>query len=285
MFDAGLVLEGGGMRGIYTAGALDCLIENNIYFRDIFAVSAGACHACSYVSKQKGRAYKANITYLGDKRYASFRNLLKEGNYFAENFVYHEIPDSLIPLDTDEMKNSGMNFYAAVTNCRTGEAEYLLVEDYDTGAEIVRASSALPYLSKEISLGDDLYLDGGISDAIPILHSIKSGNEKNLIILTRDKEYIKPKSRASALNKIRYRKYPKLTEAMNSKHSEYNNTLSLIRVLEASGRAAVIRPKSPPEVSRLEKNTNKLKNLYEQGYKDASEKLTEITTIMTDCNK
>ena len=285
MINGGLVLEGGGMRGIYTAGALDCLIDNNIYFKDIFAVSAGACHACSYVSKQRGRAYKANITYLNDKRYASFRNLIKEGNYFAEDFVYHEIPDSLIPLDFDAMENSGMNFYAAVTNCRSGEAEYHLVKNYGSGAEIVRASSALPYLSKEIKLGNEMYLDGGISDAIPILQSIKSGNERNLIILTRDKEYIKPKNKAAALHKIRYKKYPKLADAMNSKHLEYNNTLSFINELEFSGKAAVIRPKSPPEVSRLERNTKKLKNLYEQGYKDASEKLNEITTIMTDCNK
>ena len=284
MINAGLILEGGGMRGVYTTGALDCLIDNQILFKNIYAVSAGACHACSYVSQQRGRAYSATVNYLNDKRYASISNLLREGNYFAESFVFHEIPDTLIPLDFKALKESKMNLFSVVTNCKNGEAEYILIDDYKADVDVIRASCALPYLSRMIRLGDEYYLDGGLADAIPIVKSIESGNNKNLLILTRDESYLKSKNRASMINKIKYRKYPELVHTMNSKHTEYNNTLNIIKDLEDKDKAVIIRPKNPLGVSRLEKDTKKLKILYELGYQDAAEKIEKITTTFSNCN-
>ncbi|MCI8342361.1 MAG: patatin family protein [Firmicutes bacterium] len=269
MYNIGLILEGGGMRGVYTAGVLDFFIEKGIELSPIYAVSAGACHACSYISKQKGRAYATNVDYIKDKRYASIKSLIKTGDYFGAEFVYKTIPEKLNAYNYDAFDEYDGNFYVVVTNCETGKAEYIKIGDMRKDIDFIRASSSLPLLSQMVEICGKKYLDGGMSDSIPIKKAIKDGSRKNIVILTRDKSYRKEKNKLINLIKIKYKKYPLLIKAMASRHTKYNSTLEFVEKEKAAGRAYVIRPRKPVEIGRLEKDSKKLKNLYNQGYDDA----------------
>ena len=252
LFEAGLVLEGGGMRGLYTAGVLDYFIDKGIYFRNCYGVSAGATQGCSYISKQRGRAYKIFTKYMQDKRYASFGNLLKEGNYFGKDFSLKKIPDELEPYDYDTFKNSGINFYAVATNCRTGAPEYLKIEDMRNEVDMdkVWASCSLPLLSKNVHIENEEYLDGGVADSIPVVKAIKDGNKKVVLILTRDINYRKKPNKLISVIKLKYRKYPKFVSVMEKRHSIYNKTLKRIQKLENEGKIFVIRPKAEVKIGR-----------------------------------
>jgi predicted patatin/cPLA2 family phospholipase len=273
LFEAGLVLEGGGMRGLYTAGVLDYFIDKGIYFRNCYGVSAGATQGCSYISKQRGRAYKIFTKYMQDKRYASFGNLLKEGNYFGKDFSLKKIPDELEPYDYDTFKNSGINFYAVATNCRTGEPEYLKIEDMrkEVDMDKVWASCSLPLLSKNVHIENEEYLDGGVADSIPVVKAIKDGNKKVVLILTRDINYRKKPNKLISVIKLKYRKYPKFVSVMEKRHSIYNKTLKRIQKLENEGKIFVIRPKTEVKIGRLEKDTQKMTDLYNDGYNEAKD--------------
>ncbi|MEE1516793.1 MAG: patatin family protein [Lachnospiraceae bacterium] len=273
LFEAGLVLEGGGMRGLYTAGVLDYFIDKGIYFRNCYGVSAGATQGCSYISKQRGRAYKIFTKYMQDKRYASFGNLLKEGNYFGKDFSLKKIPDELEPYDYDTFKNSGINFYAVATNCRTGEPEYLKIEDMRNEVDMdkVWASCSLPLLSKNVHIENEEYLDGGVADSIPVVKAIKDGNKKVVLILTRDINYRKKPNKLISVIKLKYRKYPKFVSVMEKRHSIYNKTLKRIQKLENEGKIFVIRPKTEVKIGRLEKDTQKMIDLYNAGYNEAKD--------------
>lgn len=273
LFEAGLVLEGGGMRGLYTAGVLDYFIDKGIYFRNCYGVSAGATQGCSYISKQRGRAYKIFTKYMQDKRYASFGNLLKEGNYFGKDFSLKKIPDELEPYDYDTFKNSGINFYAVATNCRTGAPEYLKIEDMrkEVDMDKVWASCSLPLLSKNVHIENEEYLDGGVADSIPVVKAIKDGNKKVVLILTRDINYRKKPNKLISVIKLKYRKYPKFVSVMEKRHSIYNKTLKRIQKLENEGKIFVIRPKTEVKIGRLEKDTQKMIDLYNAGYNEAKD--------------
>lgn len=265
----GLVLEGGGMRGVYTAGVLDFFLDNNIEFDNVYGVSAGAANACSYLSKQRGRALRVDVDYLEDKNYASVYSLIKTGDFFGAKMCYDTIPNKLNPFDYDEYSRFKGDFYATVTNCTTGKAEYKKVKDLKKEMAYVRASCSLPLMAREVMINDKPYLDGGISDSIPILKARKDGNKKNVIILTRDITYRKKKNELMPLLKLRYRKYPEFIKTMARRHLVYNKTLDYIRKLEKSGKIFVIRPTRPVSIGRLEKDRDKLLALYEEGYKDA----------------
>ena len=269
MYNAGLVLEGGGMRGVYTAGALDFFIDKDIWFSSVYGVSAGACHACSYLSKQRKRAFNVNVDYLKDKRYASLYSLFKTGDYFGSKFVYDTIPNELSPYDYDSFNKYEGNFCCVVTNCITGRAEYLKVKDMKKDIDFIRASSSLPMISGMVEINGGKYLDGGISDSIPIKKSESDGNLKNVVILTRDGKYRKTKNKMLRVLKIKYRKYPNLVKAMAERHIKYNNTLDYIEKKEKAGGIYVIRPQKPVEIGRLEKNKEKLYEHYNEGYNDA----------------
>lgn len=269
LINAGLVLEGGGMRGVYTAGVLDLFIDKGLYFKNCYGVSAGATQCCSYLSKQKGRALKINVEYMKDKRYASFGNLVKEGNYFGKKFTMETIPNELELFDYDEYTKTGANFYAVATDCKTGEPAYLKVENMKQDIDKVWASCTLPLLSKMVHVDGREYLDGGVSDSIPVLKAIKDGNEKVVVVLTRDGEYRKSPNKMMWLIKLKYRKYPGLVRAVKDRYIKYNKNLAAIAKLEKDGKIFVIRPKEQVEVGRLEKDGEKMKALYNCGYKEA----------------
>ncbi len=269
----GLVLEGGGMRGLYTAGILDLFIEKGIYFENCYGVSAGAIQCCSYLSKQKGRAARIYIDYMGDKRYAGIGNLIKEGYYFGKEFSLKTIPYELEPYDFDTFNNSGCNFIAVATDCKTGEAAYHKIGDMRDDKEMDKlwATCSLPLISKMVEVDGGQYLDGGVSDSIPVEKAMADGNEKVVVILTRDASYKKSPASMMGLIKYKYRKYPKLVEAMRTRHERYNRTIELIEKLEKEGKIFVIRPKTPIKIGRLEKDKGKLTELYNVGYDDAKE--------------
>lgn len=194
MIKAGLVVEGGGMRGVYAAGVLDFFMEKDLYFTNNYGVSAGACHLCSYLSKQNKRAFRVNVDYLQDKRYCSVRSLIKTGDLFGAEMLYDIIPNQLDLFDYDAFKNNNANFYSVITNINTGKPEYIKINDLKNDIIYIRASSSLPFLAQNVKIKDEYYLDGGISDSIPIKKSIDDGNKKNVVILTRDKTYRKSKT-------------------------------------------------------------------------------------------
>ena len=278
MYEAGLVLEGGGMRGLYTAGVLDFFIDKGIYFRNCYGVSAGATQGCSYLSKQKGRAYRIFTKYINDKRYASFGNLLKEGNYFGKDFSLKMIPDELEPYDHETFVNSGANFYAVASNCRTGEPAYLKVEDTrrEVDMDKIWASCSLPLLSKNVHIEGEEYLDGGVADSIPVVKALRDGNKKVVLVLTRDSSYRKEPNKLMPIIKLKYKSYPKLIELMEKRHRIYNKTLKRIEKFEKEGKIFVIRPKSVVEIGRLEKDTKKMKALYNVGYNEAKESFDKL---------
>ncbi|NLL92879.1 MAG: patatin family protein [Clostridiales bacterium] len=269
LYDGALVLEGGGMRGSYTAGVLDFLIDIDLYFKNCYAVSAGACNCCNYLSKQKGRSYNININYAHDRRYAGLHSYITTGNYFNKEFTLQELPNRILPYDYIEYQRTKSNFYAVATNIRTGEAEYLKVENMKKDMDYIWASSSLPLISKSVKIGDEEYLDGGVTDSIPVAKALEDGNSKIVVILTRDVNYRKEPNKLLPMMKFVYRKYPKLVHAVAKRHVNYNKTLRQLRKMEKAGNVFVIRPSEEITVGRLETDSEKLKALYEQGYRDA----------------
>lgn len=269
MSKLGLVLEGGGMRGIYTAGVLDFFMDKDLYTDGVIGVSAGACHACSYVSKQRGRAYRTNTDFIKDKRYMSFQSLLKTGDLFGADFVYDTIPNSLDLYDYETFNKGKTKLYAVCSNLETGKAEYLQCINMKHDVIYVRASASLPLLSRIVEVDGKKLLDGGAADSIPVKKFQQLGYDKNIVVLTQCNDYRKGKNNLLPLIRKRYKKYPKFVEILANRHILYNRTLDELGVMEKRGEVFIIRPSSPVNISRLEKNVDKLKALYDQGYRDA----------------
>ena len=282
MYKGGLVLEGGGMRGVYTAGVLDFFIDKDIYFENTYGVSAGICHACSYLAKQRDRAYRVNVDYLDDKRYASFYSLVTTGDYFGVKMVYEDIPNKLYPFDKKTFEEYEGNLYSVVTNMKTGEAEYIKLKDMDKDIIYVRASSSLPLLSRIVKVDGKEYLDGGIADSIPIEKARKDGNEKNVVVLTQPNGYRKEKNKLLPVMKIKYKKYPNFINSMANRHINYNNSLDKIKEEEEKGNVFVIRPSESLDITRLEKNKDKLEALYNLGYNDAKKAYNKLLNFISD---
>ena len=282
MYKGGLVLEGGGMRGVYTAGVLDFFIDKDIYFENTYGVSAGICHACSYLAKQRDRAYRVNVDYLDDKRYASFYSLVTTGDYFGVKMVYEDIPNKLYPFDKKTFEEYEGNLYSVVTNMKTGEAEYIKLKDMDKDIIYVRASSSLPLLSRIVKVDGKEYLDGGIADSIPIEKAIKDGNEKNVVVLTQPNGYRKEKNKLLPVMKIKYKKYPNFINSMANRHINYNNSLDKIKEEEEKGNVFVIRPSESLDITRLEKNKDKLEALYNLGYNDAKKAYNKLLNFISN---
>jgi predicted patatin/cPLA2 family phospholipase len=269
MNQIGLVLEGGGMRGLYTCGVLEFFMDKDISFNYIIGVSAGACNAASYISKQKRRNLKVNTGFLNDWRYMSFRNLIWQRSFFGMDFIFKEIPDKLVKFDYQTFFSSKTKFLVGATDCNTGKAIYFTKDDFREGFDALRASSSLPVLSPIVNFKGYELLDGGISDSIPIAKSIEDGNDKNIVILTRNKGYRKKPAKFGGFIKMKYRKYPLLVESILNRYKKYNETLDYIEELEEQGKVLVIRPLKKITVDRLERNPLKLQELFQNGYKDA----------------
>lgn len=262
----GLVLEGGGMRGVFTSGVLDAFMKHDLYFRYIVAVSAGACNGMSYVSRQPRRARISNIDYLARYKYIGIRHLVTQGCIFDRELLYDKFPNQLLPFDFDEYFKHAKGFEMVTTNCLTGKAMYLSeTSDRQRSLDIVRASSSLPYVSKIVTVDGIPMLDGGIIDSIPINRAIETEHEHNVVILTRNKDW-RDTGKDRKVPAFIYKNYPRLRVALSHRHVVYNQQIDLIDRLEAEGKITCIRPMRPMEVGRIENDVEKLERLYEEGF-------------------
>lgn len=271
----GLVLEGGGMRGIYTAGVLDVFMENGICFDGLVGVSAGAIHGCSYLSGQRGRSIRYYKKYCSDYRFMSFRSWLETGDVVGVEFCYHELPDKLDVYDHEAFLKNETPFYAVCSNLETGEPEYIRITDMRAQIDYLRASASLPYFSRIVALDGKKYLDGGCTDSIPLAASEKLGCGRNVVVLTRDAEYRK-KAEMKLLSKLVYRKYPAFTAALKRRHLVYNEQVEYVREKEKTGAAFVIRPKKPLDIERMETDPENVQRAYDAGRADALECLPQL---------
>lgn len=263
----GLVLEGGGMRSLYSAGIMDLFIDEGITADCVVGVSAGSLFGVNLLSKQRGRALRYNKRFNREKDYMGLRPYIREGNFVSTDYAYDYVPRVYDPFDDETFKNSKSDFYAVVTNVDTGEAEYIHVKSVFDQMDVLRASSSMPVVSKMVEIDGQNYLDGGIADSIPFEWVSKQGCDKVIVILTRDANY--KKKPMSPLMGIPYKKkYPKLVEKMMARHKIYNRSLRLLKKWEDSGRAFVFRPSEPISISRMEKNPDNLQAVYDLGVKD-----------------
>lgn len=276
----GMVLEGGGMRGVYTAGVLDFFMDQEFYPDGVIGVSAGACHATSYVSKQRGRNYRVNTKYLGNKEYLSLHSLIKTGSLFGMEFMFHKIPEQLEPYDYEAFDQSNIEFIAVSTDVESGQPYYHVIQDAKKDIDYIQASSSLPLLSKMVEKHGRKLLDGGVGDSIPVEYMIKRGYEKNIVVLTQCDTYRKGKNNLLPIIKHNYKKYPQFVKAMEDRHIRYNHTLDVLAQLEKEGKVFIIRPSKPVTISRVEKNITKLQALYEEGYNDAKERYQDMLKFL-----
>lgn len=273
----GLILEGGAMRGMFSAGVMDVLMEAGIEFDGIVGVSAGAVFGCNYKSKQIGRTIRYNMKYVRDPRYCSLSSLIKTGDMFGRDFCYNIIPNELDPFDNDTFKNNPVKFYVVATDINSGKALYQRIDSADEkGLEYMRASASMPLVSRPVELDGKEMLDGGIADSIPLEFFVNKGYDKNLVILTQPKDFVKKKNRLIPLMKIKLRKYPRLIEAMANRHILYNNQTKYTENAEKKGSAFVIRPSEKLPIGRLEKNPETLKKVYDLGKQEALKNLDKI---------
>lgn len=264
--NTGLVLEGGGMRGVFTSGVLDAFMKHGVYFRHVVAVSAGACNGMSYISRQPRRARLSNIDFLTQYGYIGWRHLLRQGCIFDQELLYDKFPNEYIPFDFDTYFQRSATFEMVTTNCLTGQAEYLTESnDRQRSLDIVRASSSLPYVSKIVMVDGIPMLDGGIVDSIPVMRAIETGHPQNVVILTRNKGY-RSKERDRKIPPFVYKKYPRLRVALSRRVAAYNEQLELVERLEELGKVVCIRPQRPMEVGRMEKDIGRLERLYQEGF-------------------
>lgn len=272
----GLVLEGGGVRGIYTAGVLDVFMEHGLRFDGVIGVSAGAIHGCSYLSEQKGRSIRYYRKYVSDPRFMSLRSWITTGDIVGADFCYHELPDKLDVYDHEAFLRNGTPFYAVCTNVETGQPEYIRLTDMRTQIEYLRASASLPYFSRIVTLDGRKYLDGGCTDSIPVDAARRLGYQRSVVVLTRDAAYRKsPEMRAMA--KLVYRKYPAFVKALENRHVMYNGQVARVEALEREGSVFVIRPEAPLTIGRLENDPEKVQQVYDAGCADARKALEKLT--------
>ena len=261
-----MVLEGGGMRGVFTSGVLDGFMKHDLYFRYVVAVSAGACNGMSYMSHQPRRARISNIDYLARYNYIGIRHLVTQGCIFDRELLYDKFPNQYLPFDFDTFFNNQCTFEMVTTNCQTGQAMYLSEKhDRQRALDIVRASSSLPYVSKIVEVDGIPMLDGGIVDSIPVQRAIDMGHPFNVVVCTRNKGY-RETGRDYKIPRFIYRNYPRLRVALSRRIAAYNKQLEMIDRMEAAGQIICIRPERPMEVTRMAKDTAKLERLYEEGF-------------------
>lgn len=276
----GLVLEGGGMRGLYTAGVIDCFIDNGIGADVICGTSAGVTFGINLPSRQKGRVLRYNTALAGDRRYISLRSLLTTGNIVNKDFAYDLLPNVLDPFDYDAFKASGTDFFATVTNTLTGEAEYLKIVDCLSDMDIIRASASLPFLSRKVVIDGVPYLDGGISDNIPLDKCLAEGCDKVIVVLTHPAGYVKTES-LYMLSRLLYPRDKALQRAFATRNSRYNARLAQIEELERQGKVLALRPSREIAVGRLEKDPDKLRQLHALGLTDTLSRLPEINSYLS----
>ncbi len=273
----GLLLEGGAMRGLYTAGILDVFMEEGIRADAIVGVSAGALFGMHYKSGQAGRVLRYNLKYAGDRNYMGLYSFFKTGNIMNRDFCFNKIVHQLDPVDFAAFRENSIDFYAVVTNMETGAAEYIPIDDLqdETQMEYLRASGSMPFVSHPVVIGGKQYLDGVIADSIPIAKILKMGYDKIIVILTRPIEYRKKQGGASSA-KVYYRKYPRLAQAISNRYQNYNTSAALVAKLETEKKIFVFRPTKTVAIRRIEKDTGKIQEMYNLGRSDALAGLNEL---------
>lgn len=276
-------MEGGAMRGMFTAGVIDVMMEEGLTFDGAIGVSAGAVFGCNYKSNQIGRAIRYNTAYCRDPRYASVRSLIRTGDLFGEKFCYHDIPDKLDVFDVEAYQKNPMRFYVVCTDVRTGRPVYYECKKGDAeDIQWFRASASMPLAAKVVKIGEHELLDGGISDSIPVRRFEKMGYEKNIIILTQPLDYVKGPNKLIPVMRLALRKYPNMVRAMARRHKVYNKTTAYIRELEKQGKAYVIRPEKALNIGRVERDPKELKRVYEMGRNTAKAQMKEIKRFLED---
>ncbi|MDE1549904.1 patatin-like phospholipase family protein [Jeotgalibaca caeni] len=275
----GLVLEGGGMRGLYTAGVLDYFIEEGIEVDGMVTVSAGALFGINYASKQHGRTLRYNKQYIQDKRYISVRSLLRTGDIVNKDFAYYRVPFELDKFDQEAFEQSGIDFYATLTNVKTGEPEYIQIKEGFEQIEALRASGSMPFVSKMVPYQGELYLDGGVSDSIPFKKAQKLGYKKLIVILTRPLDYRKTKSNTRIIDFF-YRQYPEFAKRLKNRYQNYNDAVEEIIRLEEAGEVFVIRPTKLIPMKRLEQDPEKLQEMYDLGMHDAKNEINKLNEFL-----
>lgn len=273
----GLILEGGAMRGLFSAGVIDVLMENGIEFDGVIGVSAGAAFGCNYKSGQIGRVLRYNTKFCSDKRYSGLRVLLKEGNIYSTDFCYGEVPLKHDTFDFDAFEKDPSEFWVVATDLESGKAVYHKYEGFhDHGFDWIRASASMPLVSKIVEIDSQKLLDGGMADSVPVRYFESIGYNKNIVVLTQPKDYRKKKNSLLPLIKLKYRKFPEFIKTAEKRHEVYNETLDYIKAKEEKGELLVIRPEVPIPVSKIEKDPEKLKEAYNMGRKTTENRIQEI---------
>ena len=278
----GLVLEGGGMRGLFTAGVIDVLMENGIQFDGAVGVSAGAAFGCNYKTRQIGRAIRYNKRFANDRRYASWWSLFTTDNYFNADFAYHYLPNKLDVVDFDTFRNNPMEFWAVATNVGSGKAVYrqLKVLNYEE-LEFVRASASMPLMSKIVKLKGQRLLDGGVADSIPLDFFQRQGYKRNVVVLTQPMGYQKRPIGIMPLIRLQLNHHPKMLKALAERHIMYNKQLEFVQQEERSGNTFVIRPQATLNVGRMTHNPDKMQEIYEEGRKVATVELQKLQQFLS----
>lgn len=279
----GLVMEGGAMRGLFTAGVIDVMMEQNIVFDGAVGVSAGAVFGGNYKSHQIGRVLRYNLAFCQDPRYCSMRSRIKTGDLFGADFCYRELPDHLDVFDKEAYANSPMDFYVVGTDVRSGRAVYHNCRkgDYED-LDWMRASASMPLASQIVSVGNRNLLDGGIADSIPLKFMQTQGYAKNVVILTQPLDYVKKKNKLMPVMNLVYRQYPNLLHTMARRHEVYNEATAYIREQEAAGKIFVLRPEAPLDIHRVEHDKERIQAVYDLGRATAEERLDALRAFLQD---
>ena len=277
----GLIMEGGAMRGMFTAGVIDVMMENGIRFDGAIGVSAGAVFGCNYKSRQIGRVIRYNLRFCKDKRYSSFRSLLTTGNLYGADFCYREIPEKLDPFDKETYKTNPMEFHIVCTDMDTGTPVYHRCDDGEhEDLEWMRASASMPVVSRPVKIRGQKLLDGGISDSIPIKYFELIGYRRNVIILTQPEEYFKQPYKIMPLLRIIYPRKKAMLQVIEHRHERYNETTAYIRRLEKEGRVFVIRPRTALNIGSVEHDPAELKRVYQEGRRVATDRMEDLKAFM-----
>lgn len=278
MGKVGLVLEGGSLRGLYSAGVLDIMMDNDINIDCIVGTSAGALFGPNYFSNQRGRAIRYNKRFCKDRRNISMLSFILTGNVVNKNFAYYKITKELDIFDNETFMKSGKELYVTATNIESGKCEYFKINDVLEDMEKLRATSAIPIMTRPVKIDDKYYLDGGVSDSIPVKKCLELGCDKVIVVLTQPEGFIKKKISDKKVKTIKFvfRKYPKLIERMLNRHNDYNECINYINELEKEGKAFVIRPSEKLDIDLIERNPEKLEDIYQIGIKDMKKKIKNL---------
>ena len=275
----GLVLEGGAMRGMYTAGVIDSFLDHDVHVDGILGVSAGACFGCNLFSGQRGRVLRYNKRFMGDPRNVSIRSLITTGDIINREFAYYVIPTKYDVFDEAAFEAHGGEYWVTVTNVHTGEAEYMQMHHLLRDIEMMRASASMPFCSRMVPIGGEKYLDGGIADSIPVKKALKMGFDKVIVVLTQPADYVKGPMN-DRLVRAYYRKYPNLVSTLVNRHTAYNQQSEEVKHLEAEGRIFVIRPKEMLQIDRLEKKPERLEAVHALGLADANAQMDALRAYL-----